>query len=40
MITIRKEENVEELWKLYLQTGDAEYRERLINHYLYLVKIA
>lgn len=40
MITIRKEENVEDLWTLYLQTNDNGYRERLINHYLYLVKIA
>lgn len=40
MINIRKEENIEELWELYLQTSDADYRERLINHYLYLVRIA
>ena len=40
MINIRKEENIEELWKLYLKTRDADYREKLINHYLFLVKIA
>jgi len=40
MSSTRKEENVDELWKLYLQTRDSEYREKLINHYLFLVKIA
>lgn len=40
MNVTRKDENVDELWKLYLQTGDVVYRERLIEHYLFLVKIA
>ena len=40
MNVTRKDENVDELWKLYSQTGDVAYRERLIEHYLYLVKIA
>ena len=40
MAAIKKEENMDELWKLYLKTKDYEYREKLIHHYLYLVKIA
>ena len=39
MFAYRKENNVDELWKLYFQSGDDEYRERLISHYLFLVKI-
>jgi len=40
MPVVRKEEDIDELWKMYFQTGDIEFRERLINHYLFLVKIA
>lgn len=35
-----RNDRVEELWKRFLSTGDEQERERLIKHYLYLVKIA
>ncbi|HSV32206.1 MAG TPA: FliA/WhiG family RNA polymerase sigma factor [Atribacteraceae bacterium] len=40
MSLTKRNESVEECWTGFLSTGDLRKRERLIEHYLYLVKIA
>jgi RNA polymerase sigma factor for flagellar operon FliA len=40
MSVVQKSEEVEELWRDFLRKRDALSRERLIEHYLHLVKIA
>ncbi len=40
MSLTKKNENIEEAWNAFLLNGDSEQRDRLIEHYLYLVKIA
>ncbi|MCX6090958.1 MAG: FliA/WhiG family RNA polymerase sigma factor [Candidatus Atribacteria bacterium] len=36
----KKDENIENLWGIYRSTGDVVCRDRLVEHYLFLVKVA
>nr|MDW8081019.1 FliA/WhiG family RNA polymerase sigma factor [Candidatus Calescibacterium sp.] len=39
MRTLEKPEDVEKLWQEFLERGDRSAREKLLEHYLYLVRI-
>lgn len=40
MQTLEKPEDLEKLWQDFLERGDRSAREKLLEHYLYLVRIA